>query len=91
MRQDKNGDTTLGKKMFLCLIMQHARKTYGGEDVWLYAFLTSSLGRGGNRQAPAALPIAKEPPRSHWIGGWVGPRAVLDAVVKSKYMLIWSF
>jgi hypothetical protein len=23
-------------------------------------------------------------PRTHWIGGWVGPRAVLDAVVKRK-------
>jgi hypothetical protein len=22
--------------------------------------------------------------RAHWIGGWVGPRAVLDAVVKRK-------
>jgi hypothetical protein len=23
-------------------------------------------------------------PDTHWIGGWVGPRAVLDAVVKRK-------
>jgi hypothetical protein len=23
-------------------------------------------------------------PGSHWIGGWLGPRAVLDAVVKRK-------
>jgi hypothetical protein len=23
-------------------------------------------------------------PATHWIGGWVGPRAVLDAVVKRK-------
>jgi hypothetical protein len=23
-------------------------------------------------------------PGTHWIGGWVGPRAVLDAVVKRK-------
>jgi hypothetical protein len=23
-------------------------------------------------------------PYYHWIGGWVGPRAVLDAVVKRK-------
>jgi len=22
---------------------------------------------------------------THWIGGWVGPRAVLDAVVKIKF------
>jgi hypothetical protein len=31
-------------------------------------------------QALAALPPGKEP----LIGGWVGPRAVLDAVVKRK-------
>jgi hypothetical protein len=23
-------------------------------------------------------------PGTHWVGGWVGPRAVLDAVVKRK-------
>jgi hypothetical protein len=33
----------------------------------------------GQLQAPAALP-----PGTHWIGDWVGPRAVLDAVVKRK-------
>jgi hypothetical protein len=36
----------------------------------------------GQLHAPAALT-----PGSlwyHWIGGWVGPRAVLDAVVKRK-------
>jgi hypothetical protein len=38
----------------------------------------------GQLHAPAALPPGKEPPGSHWIGGWVDPRAVLDAVVKRK-------
>jgi hypothetical protein len=28
----------------------------------------------GQLHAPAALPPGKEPPRTHWIGGWVGPR-----------------
>jgi hypothetical protein len=35
----------------------------------------------GQLHAPAALPQGKE---AHWIGGCVGPRAVLDAVVKRK-------
>jgi hypothetical protein len=34
--------------------------------------------------APAALPPRKRAPGTHWIGGWVGPTAVLDAVVKRK-------
>jgi hypothetical protein len=38
----------------------------------------------GQLHAPAALPPGKEPPGTHWIGGWVGPGAVLDAVVKRK-------
>jgi hypothetical protein len=35
----------------------------------------------GQLHAPAALLQA---PGTHWIGGWVGPRAVLDAVAKRK-------
>jgi hypothetical protein len=31
--------------------------------------------------APPALSPGKAP-GTHWIGGWVGPRAVLDAVVR---------
>jgi hypothetical protein len=38
----------------------------------------------GQPHAPAALFPRKEPPGTHWIGGWVGSRAVLDAVVKRK-------
>jgi hypothetical protein len=38
----------------------------------------------GQLHASAALPPWKEPPGTHWIGGWVGPRAVLDAMVKRK-------
>jgi hypothetical protein len=37
----------------------------------------------GQLHAPAAFPPGKAP-GTHWIGGWVGPRAVLDAAVKRK-------
>jgi hypothetical protein len=37
----------------------------------------------GQLHAPAALPQGKSP-GTHWIGGWVGSRAILDAVVKRK-------
>jgi hypothetical protein len=38
----------------------------------------------GQLHAPAALPPGERVSGTHWIGGWVGPRAVLDAVVKRK-------
>jgi hypothetical protein len=34
--------------------------------------------------APAALPPWERAPGTNWIGGWVGSRAVLNAVVKRK-------
>jgi hypothetical protein len=33
---------------------------------------------------PGRLNPRERVPDTHWIGGWVGPRAVLDAVVKRK-------
>jgi hypothetical protein len=33
---------------------------------------------------PGRFTPRKRAPGTHWIGGWVGPRAVLDAVVKRK-------
>jgi hypothetical protein len=38
----------------------------------------------GQLHAPAALPPGKEALAPISIGGWVGPRAVLEAVVKRK-------
>jgi hypothetical protein len=37
------------------------------------------MGVSGQRHAPAALYPRGKDPRTHWIGGWVGPRAGLDA------------
>jgi hypothetical protein len=36
----------------------------------------------GQLHAPAALLPEERAPGTHWRGGWVGPRTVLDAVVK---------
>jgi hypothetical protein len=35
--------------------------------------------------APATL-LRERAPDTYWIGGWVGPRAVLDAVVKREIL-----
>jgi hypothetical protein len=61
---------------------------YGGVDVQIHVFLTSAL-VGGERSAsrPAALPAGKGP-GTHWIGGWVGPRAGLDAKEKRKFLTL---
>jgi hypothetical protein len=32
--------------------------------------------------APTALPPGREPPGTHWRGGWVGLRAYLDYIEK---------
>jgi hypothetical protein len=38
----------------------------------------------GQLHAPGRFTPRERDPSAHWIGGWVGPRAVLDAVVKRK-------
>jgi hypothetical protein len=38
----------------------------------------------GQLHAPGRFTPRERAPDTHWIGGWVGPRAVLDAVVKRK-------
>jgi hypothetical protein len=41
------------------------------------------MGVGGQRYAPAVLPPGYRP-GTHFIGGWVGPRAGLDGCEKSR-------
>jgi hypothetical protein len=53
-------------------------EAYGGVDVQIHVFLTSAL-VGGEWSASRPGVLA---PGTHWIGGWVGPRAGLDAVEK---------
>jgi hypothetical protein len=54
---------------------------------WRYSSihsLTSALDGGGwLASRPGRFTLRERAPGTHWIGGWVGPRAVLDAVVMS--------
>jgi hypothetical protein len=53
--------------------------------VQLHAFLTSALdGCECLASCSGRFTTTERAPGTHWIGGWVGPRAVLDAVVKRK-------
>jgi hypothetical protein len=42
----------------------------------------------GQFHALAALPPEKEPPGTHWIEGWVDPRAGLDDMEKRKFLTV---
>jgi hypothetical protein len=47
--------------------------------------LTSALDEGEwTASRPGHFTPKERAPITHWIGDWVGPRAVLDAVVKRK-------
>jgi hypothetical protein len=47
--------------------------------------LTSALDRGEwSASRPGRFTPRERAPGTHWIRGWVGPRAVLDTVVKRK-------
>jgi hypothetical protein len=46
----------------------------------------------GQLYTSVTLPSGKEPPSStYWVGGWVGPRANLDAVISGIHPItIWK-
>jgi hypothetical protein len=69
----------------LCLTKYHDMKTYKRVEVQLHAFLISALD-GGKWSATRSdrFTAGERTPGTHWIGGWVGPRAGLEAVEKRK-------
>jgi hypothetical protein len=72
-------------KLSLCLTKHHAMKTYG-ESGGIAPRIFTSTRDGGEL---SALRSGRSNPRERapgirCIGGWVGPRAVLDTVVKRK-------
>jgi hypothetical protein len=40
----------------------------------------------GQLHAPATSSSGKEPPGTHWVGGWVGPRVGVHDVEKRKFL-----
>jgi hypothetical protein len=49
-------------------------------------FLTLALDGGEwSASRPGRFTPRERAPCTHWVGGWVGPRAILDAVVKRKF------
>jgi hypothetical protein len=63
-------------------------KAYGGVDVQIYIFLTSELDGGEcSVSRPGRFTPGETAPRTHWIGGWVGPRDGLDDM-KRKFLTL---
>jgi hypothetical protein len=61
-------------------------KTYGGVEVQLNAFLTKVLDGGEwSASRPRHFTPGKRAPVFYWMGGWMGSKAGLDAVVKTKF------
>jgi hypothetical protein len=61
-------------------------KAHGGMNVrvYIHVFLTSALAGGelsGSRRG-------RFTPGTHWVGGWVDPRAGLDKVGKRKFLIL---
>jgi hypothetical protein len=60
-------------------------KAYGGVEAQLRAFLISAVDGGEwSASGPSRFTPRERAPGTHWIGGWLGPRAILDAVMKRK-------
>jgi hypothetical protein len=59
-------------------------KTYGGSSSIAPPILTLALDVDQlSASCPATLPLERVP-STHWTGGWVGPKAGLDAVENRK-------
>jgi hypothetical protein len=64
-------------------------KAYGGVDAEIHIFLTSALvGGEWSASRPSRFTPRERTPNTHWIGGWVGPRAGLDNVEKRKFLTL---
>jgi hypothetical protein len=82
------GGKAAGKvKLSLCFL-NWAPRHEGVLREWMYSSthsLTSALDRGDwSATRPGRFTPREGAPGTHWIGSWVGPRAILDAVVKRK-------
>jgi hypothetical protein len=64
-------------------------KAYGGVDVQIHIFLTLTLvGGEWSASRPGCFTPGERDPGTHWIGGWVDPRASLDDLEKRKFLTL---
>jgi hypothetical protein len=64
-------------------------KGYGGVNVYIHIFFTSALvGGEWSASRPGRFTPEERASGTHWIGGWVDPRAGLDDVEKRKFLTL---
>jgi hypothetical protein len=62
-------------------------KAYVGVDVWIHIFLTSAVvGGEWSVSRHGRFTPWERVPGTHWIGGWVDPRAGLDHLEKREFL-----
>jgi hypothetical protein len=70
-------------------LTKHYAKAYGGVDVQIDIFLTSApVGGEWSASHPCRFTPRERTPCTHWIGGWVGPRADLDGMEKWTFLTL---
>jgi UDP-N-acetylmuramyl pentapeptide phosphotransferase/UDP-N-acetylglucosamine-1-phosphate transferase len=71
-----------GKRKVVPVLKHYAMKEYGGVYVWIRVLLASTLvGSDWAASRTCRFTPGQRYPGTHWIGGWVSSRAVLDDVV----------
>jgi hypothetical protein len=62
-------------------------KAYGGVDVWIDIFLISALAVAEwSASSPGRFNPGEIASGTHWIRGWMDPRASLDDVEKEQFL-----
>jgi hypothetical protein len=64
-------------------------KTYGGVDIYIHVLLTSALvGGESSASRPDRFTPGKRAAGTHWLRGWVDPRAGLNDLEKRKFITL---
>jgi hypothetical protein len=60
-----------------------------GVDIYIHIFLVSAIaGCEWSASSPCRFTPGERAPGTHWIGGWVDPRAGLDNAEKRKFLIL---
>jgi hypothetical protein len=65
-------------------------ETYGGSECIAFLFLTSTLWAEWSILYPCPFNLGETITRTHGIGGWVAPKAGLDAMVNRKIPYLYQ-